>query len=163
MQTMSYAVTDRSARDLIDQALADGVQKHVVGAYVVVDGKLLLLQRSGLETFLPNLVELPSGRIEKGETLLGALHREMLEETGLSIESVDRYINSFDYLSGSGERARQYNFIVTVAKPYAVRLNPEEHAAYYWVNPTAKDLAGYPSLSDKTRHVILDAFQSVDA
>ncbi|HEY1097002.1 MAG TPA: NUDIX hydrolase [Alphaproteobacteria bacterium] len=142
---------------LTKQAEADGIQKYVVGAYIMQDDTLLLLKRAPGEDFLPDLVELPSGGVDPGENLLQGLEREIIEETGLTITSVDRYINFFDYTSGSGKKARQFNFAVTVATPFEIKLNPAEHVAYYWVVPTADNLDGHFNLSDKTRKTIIQA------
>jgi 8-oxo-dGTP diphosphatase len=142
---------------LADQAVTDGIEKYVAGAYIMHDGHLLLLQRSGTEDFLPDLIELPSGGVDPGETIIDGLVREIFEETGLVIHSVDRYINSFDYISGSGKKARQFNFTVTIVEPYKVVLNPAEHVDFFWVKPTAQDLEPHFNLSDKTRKTILEA------
>ncbi len=52
-----------------------------VGAVVVRDGRLLLVERgrgSGV-----GLWSIPGGRVEPGETLVSAVERELFEETGL--------------------------------------------------------------------------------
>jgi 8-oxo-dGTP diphosphatase len=54
----------------------------VVSCLVRNDAGQLLLVRHKLRGW-----ELPQGRVEEGETLLGALQREVLEETGVSIET----------------------------------------------------------------------------
>lgn len=132
----------------------------VVGAYIVHQEKLLLLRRSLSEDFLPGFVELPSGGVDDGETLQQALAREVLEETGLKIKQIGTCINSFDYISGTGKKARQFNYHVTLHDPIEVILNPEEHDAFYWVdlNPTA--LAPH-ALSEKTSSVIIDALSQL--
>lgn len=150
-------VADLELQQLKQRAAHEGIQKHVVGAYIMQDDKLLLLQRSPGEDFLPNLVELPSGGVDPGESLLDGLVREVWEETGLMIKSVDRYINAFDYTSGSGKKARQYNFAVTVTNPDKVTLNPAEHVASFWVVPTKENLQGHFNLSDKSMQTVLDA------
>ena len=142
---------------LLDQAQQDGIQKHVVGAYIMKDGKLLLVQRSPGEDSLPDLVELPSGGVDPGETLVKGLTREILEKTGLTIRSIDAYVNAFDYMSGSGKKARQFNFAVTVDEPMTITLNPVEHVASFWVKPVESELTPHFNLSDKTKQTILDA------
>jgi 8-oxo-dGTP pyrophosphatase MutT (NUDIX family) len=52
-----------------------------VGTLIVVDGQVLLLWRHRFITDSWGW-EIPAGRIEAGETIAGAAHRETLEETG---------------------------------------------------------------------------------
>lgn len=115
------------------EARRDGVQQAVVGAVVQHDGKVLLLQRSEDE-FMGGIFELPSGKVEAGETLDAALFREVKEETGLDIVSIRDYLGSFDYTSGSGRNSRQFNFAVDVNSPEPVEL--QEHDAYTWTSLT---------------------------
>ena len=66
------------------------------------------------DDFMGGIDELPSGNMEKGENIYAALIREVKEETNLDIVNVKSYIGSFDYISGSGKKARQYNFVLDV-------------------------------------------------
>ncbi|MET8779486.1 NUDIX domain-containing protein [Nocardia sp. NPDC004654] len=111
-------------------AQRDGVQQLVVGAVVHYDGKVLLLQRPA-DDFMGGLWELPSGKVDPGETIDQALIREVKEETGLDITGIRGYLGEFDYQSGSGKKSRQFNFAVDVADPEPIQLT--EHDAYTWI------------------------------
>jgi 8-oxo-dGTP diphosphatase len=114
-------------------ATNDGVQQLVVGAVVRHDGKVLLLQRPEHD-FMGGIWELPSGKVEPGESLDQALIREVKEETGLSVTALRTYLGSFDYQSGSGKKSRQFNFAVDVDSSEPVKL--QEHDAYTWTSLT---------------------------
>jgi len=101
-----------------------------------------------------DLVELPSGNVEPQEALVQALAREVFEETGLQIVSIDRYVDSFDYLSG-GQRVRQFNFRTTV-QPGQIVLDPREHQKYYLVPPSFGNL-NWHNMSVETKQTILNA------
>lgn len=55
-------------------------------ALIIDDDKLLLVRRSRTDERNADLWEFPGGKVDDGEDLLEGLHREVLEETGLSIE-----------------------------------------------------------------------------
>lgn len=57
-----------------------------VSAAIFRDGKILLVRRA--RSPANGFYSLPGGRVEFGETLHVALHREVLEETALEIEIV---------------------------------------------------------------------------
>jgi len=116
---------------LVDKARANGVQKFVVGAGIILDAKLLIVFRVDDEDFLPGYAELPGGGLEKDETLIEALHREVKEETNLDIKTITACTGSFDYISGSGAKTRQFNFIV-IPTTNDVILNPKEHSKFEW-------------------------------
>src|SRR5712664_181974 len=68
-----------------------------VGAYISDgSGHVLLLRRAPGE-ILKGFFDLPSGRVERGETIQQALSREVAEETGLQVKVVNSYVNCFDY------------------------------------------------------------------
>ena len=50
------------------------------------------------------------------------------EEANREVVSVKSYIGSFDYISGSGKKARQYNFILDVKNTENIILT--EHDVY---------------------------------
>lgn len=59
---------------------------------------ILLLQRSAHETYLPNVFELPSGKVDQRDlTLEHALTREVKEETGLNVIGILAELNSMIY------------------------------------------------------------------
>lgn len=118
---------------LAAEASNDGVVQLVVGAVIQHDGKVLLLQRPA-DDFMGGIFELPSGKVEPGETLDTALIREVKEETGLDTAEICEFLGSFDYRSGSGKKSRQFNFTVNVSAPEPVVLT--EHDTYTWTGIT---------------------------
>ena len=129
------------------------IEKVVVGAVIISDNKVLLLRRKAGE-FMEGLVELPSGGVDEGEGILEALEREVVEETGLTVISVDAYIGHFDYRSGSGKKTRQLNFSITTKGE--VQVNPEEHDQFIWISPTNEEFETL-NISEKTKGIIKKA------
>lgn len=136
----------------IGEADDDGIQQLVVGAVVGHDGQVLLLQRPG-DDFMGGILELPSGKVEANETLDAALVREVKEETGLDVSALRVYLGSFDYLSGSGRKSRQFNFAVDVTTCGPIELR--EHDAYHWAALTEQ-----PPVTDAVRN-ILDTYREL--
>lgn len=131
---------------LTSDAERDQVQQLVVGAVVVYDGKVLLLQRPASD-FMGGIWELPSGKVDPGEALDEALIREVREETGLDIAGIRKYLGEFDYRSGSGKKSRQFNFTVDVVSPEPIELT--EHDAYAWTS-----LIEEPPVTDAVQEVL---------
>ncbi len=136
--------------ELLTETQAAGIHRVVVGGVITRDGKALLLQRSA-DDYMGGIFEVPSGEVEEGETLLQALEREVLEETGLLTTQVNAYLGAFDYLSGSGQQTRQLNFEIAVHLSAIVLT---EHDAFVWAGKT--DLDTYP-LSDQIRELVRQA------
>lgn len=59
---------------------------RIVAAVFEIDGEVLLVRQQG-PTDPEATWALPGGRVEPGETLLEALERELLEETGLTLDT----------------------------------------------------------------------------
>jgi 8-oxo-dGTP diphosphatase len=85
-----------------------------VGAIIVRDDpsgpKQVLLIRRGQEP-LKGEWSLPGGAVELGETLEQAICREVLEETGLVVETVD-IVQAFDRISRDEEGRVQYHYVL---------------------------------------------------
>ncbi|MDQ1304695.1 MAG: 8-oxo-dGTP diphosphatase [Actinomycetota bacterium] len=122
-------MTGTLLEDLASAAQRDGIAQLVVGAVVVHDDRVLLLRRPA-DDFMGGIYELPSGKVDPGESLDAALAREVTEETGLTVEHLDTYLGAFDYTFGSGRPSRQFTFAVTVAAPKPVILT--EHNDHRW-------------------------------
>ena len=117
---------------LIEKGKEEGIIKNVVGAIIVSENNEVLIMSRKEDDFMGGIDELPSGNMESGETIYEALIREVKEETNLDIEKVTSYINSFDYVPGSGKKARQFNFAVTVKSTDTIKLT--EHDSYKWLS-----------------------------
>lgn len=131
---------------LTAEAGVDGVQQLVVGAVVEHEDEVLLLQRPE-DDFMGGIFELPSGKVEAGESLDVALVREVKEETGLDVTRITDYLGAFDYQGSSGKKSRQFNFTVEVVTPLPVRL--QEHDSHRW-----SPLHETPPVTDAVKDVL---------
>jgi 8-oxo-dGTP diphosphatase len=107
-----------------------------VSAAIFRDGKLLLVRRA--RSPAKGFYSLPGGRVEFGETLHAALHREVAEETALKIEIADLagWREVVPTAAGSG-----HYLIMSFAARWSageVVLN-EELDDYRWLAPDATD------------------------
>lgn len=123
---------EQSIAELAKSAMADGF-RLVVGAGIRHNDRLLIVRRAATEDFLPEYWEIPGGGVDEGETLLQALGRELQEETGLIIQSIDSLVGQFDYHLTKGP-CRQFTILLNVTNP-DIRLNPQEHDAFKWIGP----------------------------
>lgn len=79
-----------------------------VGAVVVKDGRVLLVQR-GTEPMKGHW-SIPGGLVEVGEMLSAGIVREVKEETGLDVEPVE-LIELLDRIHRDGDRVR-YHYVI---------------------------------------------------
>ena len=117
---------------LIKEAQTAGIGRYVAGAVIHKGLSAVLLLKRPEDDFMGGIYELPSGRVEKYESLDMALCREVEEETGLRVKEIEKYLGHFDYESGSGKLTRQFNFAVKVEESVEIRL--QEHDDYAWVD-----------------------------
>ena len=134
--------------NLMKETQEAGINRYVVGAVIARNSTVLLLERPK-DDFIGGIYELPSGRVEEGESLDIALHREVEEETSLKIRKIIRYLGHFDYKSKSGKKTRQFNFAVTVGEPLEIKL--QEHKNYAWVSK--EGLHQYP-VTDSVKQIL---------
>lgn len=91
---------------LIRKGKEEGIIKNVVGAIILNEKNQVLIMSRKTDDFMGGIDELPSGNMEKGENIYEALVREVKEETNLDVVNAKSYIGNFDYVSGSGKKAR---------------------------------------------------------
>lgn len=115
---------------LIEKGKENEIEKNVVGAIILNEKNEVLILTRKENDFMGGTDELPSGNMEMGENILTSLTREVKEETNFDLAEVICYINSFDYISGSGKKSRQYNFAINVQK--GGKINLTEHNSYKW-------------------------------
>ena len=108
-------------------------QLAVSGA-IFRDGKILLVRRARSPG--NGFYSLPGGRVEFGESLHAALHREVDEETGLRIDVLG-FAGWREVLPGDGGGG--HYVIMSFAARWAARevvLN-DEHDDFKWLSPDA--------------------------
>lgn len=131
----SHRVLMVSERSLREDAAKEGVQCIVLAGIVVDEmGRILILRRKA-DDFMPGFWELPSGRLENGESFLLGLVREVKEETGLDLAVIHTLLGHFDYFSKSGKKTRQFTFWVQV-KDAARGVCLTEHDDFRWLSPS---------------------------
>jgi len=145
-------------KNIEKQAKKDGIERFVVGAVIINKGSILFVRRAK-DDFMGGIYELPSGKVDSGESLTEALKREVLEETNLVIKEIVGLSDTFDYKSKSGVKTRQFNFVVLVEDVNKLRLNPEEHDLFEWIQ--FKDIETSEILDDMMKSIAKKALQVV--
>lgn len=79
--------------------------------------------------------DIPGGRINPGEPTTEALAREIREETGLVLESIDNIAAVQDITRVPGRHVVRITYFVT-CQPGTISLQASEHSAFQWVTIT---------------------------
>jgi 8-oxo-dGTP pyrophosphatase MutT (NUDIX family) len=105
-----------------------------VGALIRDDrGRVFVQRRSTTRRVLPGIWDIVGGHIEAGETIEGALGREIKEETGWELRRVGAQIADWEW-EHDGVVRRELDYLVEVEGDLATpRLEPGKHDAYAWV------------------------------
>ncbi len=135
-------------QQLVEETKKTGIQRFIVGAVILCNKKVLLLERPK-DDFMGGIYELPSGKVEDDEELDKALYREVLEETGLIVKEVLSILPHFNYLSGNGKKTRQFNFLIEVTDAQKIALT--EHERYAWIGKN--ELSKY-NITDKVKRIL---------
>ncbi len=75
------------------------------------------------------------------------------------MKTVRKYLGSFDYTSGSGKKARQFNFHVE-PEGENVQISAAEHSSFEWRDPQDKAGLKNMNMSDETIGTIAKAFEA---
>jgi len=148
---MINKVPQTTLNKILEDIKNDEIQKIVVGAVILIEKDSPLLLKRKSDDFMGGLIELPSGTLEPNEDIISGLIREIKEETNLNTNSVDSFIDTFDYISSSGKKTRQINFKVTPLNKN-IKLSPE-HDSFFVVSINNEEYLNL-NISQNTRKSI---------
>lgn len=100
---------------------------EVVGAAIIKDGKVLAAQRSA-EMYPPLKWEFPGGKVEKGESHVKALEREIFEELGIIVR-----VKDFIAKGSHETRDRKITLHVYMADIVEGEPQKKEHSSLEWI------------------------------
>lgn len=135
---------------IIRKGEQEGIIKNAVGAIILNEKNKVLMMSRKTDDFMGGIDELPSGNMEQGENIYDALVREVKEEINLDVVNVKSYIGSFDYISGSGKKARQYNFVLDVKNTENIIVT--EHDEYNWL--TIEEIRKSNKITDEVKYIL---------
>lgn len=128
--------------------------KTSVVACVIDEQERVLLTRRCIEPFC-SLWVMPGGKIDHGEPILKALHREVREEVGIDVQ-VEGLIDVFEHI-GVGTRNDHFVILYYRAAPLSYELLPngEECTEAIWASK--KSLPQLP-MPPGGRHILSQIF-----
>ena len=99
-------------------------------------GQILMLKRRPDDPLYPNVWGFPSGKVERGESPIKAMFRELEEETGIEASSLCALGKCYVVYPRLQFTYHMYwnNNIPPMSVP-GIRLNPREHVAYRFDTP----------------------------
>jgi mutator protein MutT len=112
-------------------------KKHIIAVTALIKNqkgdKFLMLKRNKNEIAYPGKWALPGGKIEKGETIMNVLKREVAEETGLKIEDYKQFIGDYTFIRPDGHNVVGLTFVVKAKSDDVVMSSDFED--YKWLTP----------------------------
>jgi 8-oxo-dGTP pyrophosphatase MutT (NUDIX family) len=119
-------------------------RRCVVAALIVRDGRAFVHRRGPDRAFLPNCWDVPGGHVEPGETLVEALRRELLEETGWHVVGAPELVHIADWHLQRGDPStarREFDFLVAIdGDPLRPRLEYPKQVEFRWIAPGEMDV-----------------------
>ncbi|MBQ3695528.1 MAG: NUDIX domain-containing protein [Alphaproteobacteria bacterium] len=110
--------------------------KLSVCAVIAYKERFLIVKRSQTDDFLPGCWEFPGGGVERSETIIDALKRELKEEIGLDITGAHPRLMgvSEEFMDeDKTERYLQLNYKINLEKEPQISLS-QEHVAFDWAD-----------------------------
>lgn len=133
------------------------IQKIVATGFISNNEKVLIIERSKNEKFLPGYWELPGGKINFGEDPKIALERECQEEIGTVI-TVANPFRTFSYVSDD-ENCHTVEIVYKCEYPANSNIKlSSAHADFKWI--IMNELDNY-NISDETKTSIKEGFDKL--
>jgi len=137
------------------------IKQNIAIVIINSKGEVLFIRRNKDEESMPDMWELPSGGIDKGESKEDCVIREAKEETGINlnkekIKLADTEKYSFQTQKGDIKKITEYTFLCKLDNTPKVILNKEEHYQFKWINPQEVD-----SLFDDKKDIILKRIKRI--
>lgn len=110
------------------------IDKVLVIASAVIkntEGKILLVQRSNKSSF-PSHWQLVEGKLEEGESITGALTREVKEEIGGSVVEMEIKTTFYNALEVKGLKYLAFRVVFFVKLESEAIVLSHEHKAFSW-------------------------------
>jgi 8-oxo-dGTP diphosphatase len=128
--------------------------KTSVVACIIDDQERVLLTRRCIEPFCGQWV-MPGGKVDHGEPLLEALHREVQEEVNLKVQFVG-LLDVYEHVA-LGDNNDHYVILYYRARPLTLDLQPndQEVTEADWV--PADQLTKY-NMTPGTRHILAQVY-----
>ena len=111
-----------------------------VKAFIVKNGKVLLIKRRSNDVHKPGEWDIPGGRLDPGENPLDGVKREAVEEVGLDVD-VQLPLDIHHFTRDDGQQVTMIIFLCST-RSENVRLS-EEHTEHSWAD-LQEDLDTFP-------------------
>ena len=113
------------------------MQKGLIVHTLIVNdlGQVLIIQRSKNNDYLPKYWDIPGGTLEDGEDLMLGAIRETKEETGLDVSKLNLFFQKSNVDTSKNKQFITVVFHTKISEGDVV-VNPEEHDAFAWVDPS---------------------------
>ncbi|HEY3593135.1 MAG TPA: NUDIX hydrolase [Polyangiaceae bacterium] len=129
----------------------DQVPVVAVGGVVLNSGPRVLLAKRG-QPPMAGRWSLPGGRVRVGETLIAAVEREVLEETGIRV-AADRLVDVVEIMT-EGFHYVIHDYLCTPLDPSATPVAADDVSDARYATPTEMSSLG---VSDEVARVVMKA------
>ena len=156
-EVVKQGATGISIEGWLGHKLELSIQPDYADVIFIKDGKALLLQRTEADTFEPNKMGFPGGKIEEGETPEAAAIREAAEETRILITNPEDLKPLEVIENEDGTKSHYYTCICKVDPVLS-----DEHTEFKWLAPEEIGEEVILGQSERFKKLIIKAIEMED-